>query len=103
MSREQWADFCIYAVRRGRNPRKIEKVRAYKDSGDDFKVFFEFSKCSVIMQIEKGARFCTILEDALGTYKKGADVIVFRRDYEWYLKIDSDEAASDDLGKLPVF
>jgi len=97
----KWADYVIVEVRKDEGI--IDKVKAFRDFGNELKDKKIFSKEQIIKKIEGGYSFCTATKNQNGKYQRGEDVHVVEVDGEKYIRTDRNDKPADNLGNLPEF
>ncbi len=98
----KWADYCILGVQYNREKTHIVKARVVKDNGDNFGAVVEWSRSQVVLEIERGNTFVTIVKDN-GNWRKGQDVHTVTVNGVKYIRTDQNVRASDNLENLPEF
>lgn len=98
----KWADYGISAVRYDVNHQRIEKVKVHKDNGDTIGSPSEWTRAQVVLTIEAGNTFVTILNQG-GSWRKGQNVHIVVINGVKYIRTDQNRQASDNLENLPEF
>ncbi|HWU86862.1 MAG TPA: hypothetical protein VN253_06290 [Kofleriaceae bacterium] len=96
-----WANWLIYAVRYDAPHQHINWLFAYSDDGDSICRKEIFSRQTVIDVIERGATFCTIFQNPMGTWDFGAMLRVVDVDGTKYLTTGAGPSPDDNLGGVP--
>lgn len=99
----KWADYCISEVQYNSEHTHINKVRAYPDKGDTLGDSVIWARLDVVNASGRGNSFVTIYKNSDGKYKKGEDVRVLTVNNVKYIRTDTNNKASDNLGTLPEF
>lgn len=100
---EEWADYCISAVRYNAEQTHILRAEVHEDKGDTIGIAVEQTRSEVVSAIESGKSFVTILRGADNKWKKGQDVHVIIVNGVKYIRTDRNPRASDNLENLPEF
>jgi len=100
---ENWADYCISAVRYDGGRRHIDKVRVHACDGGGIGAAYECPRSEVVAAMGVWKSFVTILEEADENWVKCEDVRISEVGGRKYLRTDGSSFEFDDLGSLPEF
>ena len=98
---EKWADFLISQVSYDKEHAHITKATVHDDNGDKVGVARTEDRMTVVANIKKGKSHCTILKGQDRKWKKGMRVDVIRVWQKEFVRTDSNQKESDNLGELP--
>lgn len=98
----KWADYCIVAVKYGRDRSAIVEVKARPDSGSALGSEIRVPRARVVTAISTGTSFVTAHVRG-GKYAKGEQVHVVQAGYESFIRTDANSVHADNLGNLPEY
>ena len=100
----KWADYCIHEVRYDTDHKRIVKVKAKEDKGEELGSSEILTRQKVISNIKDGIEYITVFKkDGENSWSKGKKVIIVTVDNVEYIKTESNEKKVDNLENLPEF
>jgi hypothetical protein len=81
----------------------IVRVKVHVDNGEKIGPFQEWTRSEVVIALEQGKTFTTILMGSDGKWRKGQDVHIVTVNGVKYIRTDKNYRASDNLENLPEF
>jgi len=100
---DKWADYSISEVRYNTEHTHIEKAKVHEDKGDKMGGAVEWTRSQIVVAIENGKSFVTILRNASNNWGKGEDLRIITINSTKYIRTDANSTAADNLGELPEF
>ncbi len=98
---EKWADYCISAVSYSGEPKHIKEAKVHEDRGDTIGSGEIWSRFKIVLNIESGHSFTTILRTEDEKWERGEDVHIIEVKGKKYIRTDKNEIEEDNLGELP--
>ncbi|MFH1972644.1 MAG: DUF3892 domain-containing protein [archaeon] len=100
---EKWADYIIVGVNYNKEPRHINKVEIYDDTGTNVSNLRRLPREDIVRFLKSYKKIITAYKNKEGKLKKGDKVEIFVvRDKE-YIKTEGNNKEEDNLGDLPEF